>query len=424
MSFEETSAGLADTDWTSTPPPTSFPILCPSLSSCGNSLASALYNLAWGARAPLLAEPLLQGTSWAAVGGAANDVSSTSDYLGLAPVTVPAFPKAVLAAEVRTQITQVGALGDPYGSGVRTVWWVYGVGPAKIVFAHSGGSGAAVTTVVLQSTNQSVQPAPRDTNYFPLQAGAKGVYRWTNTRYLKQPELESFTVAQVGNGTAVLDVASVSGPLKVSGAYRFTIGLDGLTSTATDGHGNVSTKTFNVTVRDTTAPALTVSSNAGQRHGHGRRRQRLDEDLHGDREGHDPAGRHLGERQSQRRGDELCRRGREHDDRDVQGHGRQALDFLGWGTPERVSSTGSRSTSASRRSPPRRSSPFFRWQRWPRTAPATVRPRRWPVSSRALRPPRPTTGPLRWTRSGGMPPSSCRRPKRASRPPRRSTRRP
>ena len=231
-SFQETNSGLANTDWTSSAPPPAFPILCPSLVQCGNSLASALYNLIWGARAPLLAEPLLKGTTWAAVGGAQNDVSSSSEYLGLAPVKIPAFPKAVLAAKVRTQITQAGALGDPYGSGVRTIWWVYGVGPVKIVFDHSGGSGAPVTTVELQSTNQSPQPLPGDTNYFPLQAGAKGVYRWTNTRYLKQPEVESFKVAQVGNGVAVLDVASVSGELKVSGAYQFAIGLDGLKSTA------------------------------------------------------------------------------------------------------------------------------------------------------------------------------------------------
>ena len=199
---------------------------------CGNSLASALYNLIWGARAPLLAEPLLTGTTWPATGGAQNDVSSTSDYLGVAPVTVPAFPKPVMAAMVRTQITQAGALGDPYGSGVRTVWWVYGVGPVKIVFAHSGGTGAPVTTVELQSTNQSAEPPPGDVNYFPLRLGLKGTFRWTNTRYLKQPEVESFKVAKYGNGVAVLDITSVSGELKVSGAYQFTMGLDGFKSPA------------------------------------------------------------------------------------------------------------------------------------------------------------------------------------------------
>ena len=60
-------------------------------------------------------------------------------------MTVPAFPEGVLAAKVRTEVTQAGAIGDPYGSGIRTVWWVYGVGPVKVVFEHAGGA-APVTT--------------------------------------------------------------------------------------------------------------------------------------------------------------------------------------------------------------------------------------------------------------------------------------
>jgi hypothetical protein len=232
VSFQETNFGLVNTDWSSTPPSSSFPILCPSLGSCGNSLASAYYNVIWGARAPVLAEPLLQGMSWTTTGGAQNDVSSVSDYMGTEQVTVPAFPQPVLAAKIQTQVTQAGALGDPYGSGVRTTWWVYGVGPVKVVFAHSGGTGAPLTTVVLQSTNQTPQAPPPDVNYFPLQVGEKGVYRWTNTRYLSKPEVESFNVSQAANGTAVLSVASVSGPIKVSGAYQLTTRLDGVTSVA------------------------------------------------------------------------------------------------------------------------------------------------------------------------------------------------
>ena len=64
MAFQETSAGLINTDWQSTPPPTSFPILCASASKCGNSVASVLYQLIWGSRAPILAEPLLVGSTW------------------------------------------------------------------------------------------------------------------------------------------------------------------------------------------------------------------------------------------------------------------------------------------------------------------------------------------------------------------------
>src|SRR6266516_4792866 len=152
VSFQETNFGLVNTDWTSNPPPSSFPILCSTLGSCGNSLASTYYNVIWGARAPVLAEPLLNSTSWSATGAAQNDVSSVNDYLGVESITVPAFPQPVVAAKIRSQITQAGALGDPYGSGIRTTWWVYGVGPVKVVFQHAGGTNAPVTTTVLQST--------------------------------------------------------------------------------------------------------------------------------------------------------------------------------------------------------------------------------------------------------------------------------
>jgi hypothetical protein len=230
LSLQETNVGLIVTDWTSTPPPAAFPILCATQNNCGNSLASSLYNLIWGAREPVLFEPVLQGTSWNATGGFQHDVTSSNDYLGTESITVPAFDKPVVAAKIRSQITQAGALGDPYGSGVRTVWWVYGVGPVKIVFQHSGGSGAPVTTVLLQSTNQTAQTPPADAAYFPMQAGLKGTYRWTNKKYFKKPEVESYSVDQAANDTAVVKVQSVSGPMKVAGAYQFTTRLDGVTS--------------------------------------------------------------------------------------------------------------------------------------------------------------------------------------------------
>jgi hypothetical protein len=129
MAFQETSSGLINTDWQSTPPPSSFPILCASANQCGNSVASVLYQLIWGTRAPVLAEPLVAGASWSSTGGANSDVTSVSTYLGQEKVSVPAFPQPVTAAKVRTDITQAGAIGDPYGSGVRTIWWVAGVGP-------------------------------------------------------------------------------------------------------------------------------------------------------------------------------------------------------------------------------------------------------------------------------------------------------
>ena len=57
----------------------------------------------------------------------------------------------------------------------------------KIVFQHAGGSGAAVTTAVLQSTNQKAQAAPADPSYFPLRVGTKGTYRWAKEKYLLKP---------------------------------------------------------------------------------------------------------------------------------------------------------------------------------------------------------------------------------------------
>jgi len=232
VSFQQTTYGLVNVDWASTPPPSAFPVLCASQASCGNSLASAYYNVIWGARTPVLAEPVLQGTSWSATGGQAYDVTSSNDYLGAEEVTVPAFSQPVLAAKVQSQITQAGALGDPYGSGIRTTWWVYGVGPVKVVFQHAGGAGAPVTTVVLQSTNQKAAAPPPDGNYFPIEVGQKGVFRWTNAKHLKKPEVESYSVDQASNGTAIAKIQSVSGPMKVSGAYEFTSRLDGVTSVA------------------------------------------------------------------------------------------------------------------------------------------------------------------------------------------------
>jgi hypothetical protein len=232
--FQDTNAGLFNPQpgWSSSLPPSEFPTLCATITQCGNSLASALYNLIWGSRAPVLFEPLLQNEEWDSTGGYQNDVTGSSLYMGTEQITVPAFPQPVLAAKVQSQITQAGALGDPYGSGVRTTWWVYGVGPVKIVFTHGGGSAAPVTTVLLQSTNQTPQAPPPDVNYFPYVAGAGGLYQWTNKKYFKKPEVEKVALSKAVNGTALFNVSSVSGPLKVAGSYEFTTRLDGVTSVA------------------------------------------------------------------------------------------------------------------------------------------------------------------------------------------------
>jgi len=230
VSFRETDTGLTNTDWTSNAPPPAFPVLCPTVAQCGNSLASTYYNVIWGGRVPVLEEPLVRGLTWSSTGGTQNDVDSSSTYLGMTEVSVPAFGHPVLAAKVRSQITQAGALGDPYGSGVRTIWWVYGVGPVKVVFDHTGGANAPVTTAVLLRTNQSVQAPPSDANYFPLGSGTTATYRWTNSRYLKKPVVEQFTVDAVANGAARFAAKSLSGPIKVAALYGFTAGLSGITS--------------------------------------------------------------------------------------------------------------------------------------------------------------------------------------------------
>src|SRR6266508_4181056 len=64
MAFQETTAGLINTDWASNPPPPDFPILCPQIGGCNNSLASTMYYLIWGSRSPVLAAPLLKEMTW------------------------------------------------------------------------------------------------------------------------------------------------------------------------------------------------------------------------------------------------------------------------------------------------------------------------------------------------------------------------
>jgi hypothetical protein len=230
ISFQDTDAGLDNTDWSSTPPPSNMPILCATAQGCGNSLASTYYDIIWGSRAPVLDEPLTQGETWVGTGGAQNDVSATSTYVGQQQITVPAFPQPVTAAVVRSKITQAGALGDPYGSGTRTIWWVYGVGPVKVEFDHAGGANAPVTTSVLQSTSLTPEAVPSDVDYFPLKQGLTERYKWTNPRYLKQPEIEQVAIQASLNGTSRFTVTSVSGPIRVSASYGYTARVSGLTN--------------------------------------------------------------------------------------------------------------------------------------------------------------------------------------------------
>jgi hypothetical protein len=229
VQFQDTPAGLINTNWASTPPPAEFPVLCPTL-ACNNTLSSSWYYLIWGGRSPVLPEPLLRGAEWVSTGGAQGDVTSASRYAGQEQVSVPAFDRPVRAAKVVSTITQAGALGDPYGSGTRTVWWVYGVGPVKLTFVHAGGAGAPVTTAVLESTNQAPKAPPDDRNYFPLDRGQTLTYRWTNSKHMKKAAVEQFTVDSAVQGSARFVVKSRSGPLQVAGSYGFSTRAGGVTN--------------------------------------------------------------------------------------------------------------------------------------------------------------------------------------------------
>ncbi len=226
IDFRQTDAGLVNLTYQSSQPPPQFPVLCAAAAECGNSVAGTMYLLIWGTRSPTLAEPLLRGTRWNSLGGAGNDVASANRYLGRERVVVPAFPQGVTAARVDSDITQAGALGDPFGSGVRTVWWVRGVGPVKIVFRHAGGE---TSESVLAETSLAPRAMPPDRNMLPFNRGDTMSYRWRNSRHMKAWSKQRFEVAQVVNNSARVDVKHISGPINVAGSYTFATRLGGVT---------------------------------------------------------------------------------------------------------------------------------------------------------------------------------------------------
>jgi hypothetical protein len=226
MDFRHADAGLVNLNYQSSQPPPQFPVLCASATDCGNSLAGSMYMLIWGTRSPVLAEPLLRGTRWNSTGGANNDVGSANRYVGRAKAIVPAFPQGVDAAVVDSEVTQGGALGDPFGSGVRTVHWVRGVGPVRIVFRHAGGETSEANLV---STTLKPLPLPSDVNLLPLNRGDSATFRWRNSRHMKRWSRQKFDVTEVLNNTARVDVKSLSGPIKLAGSYTFASRLSGIT---------------------------------------------------------------------------------------------------------------------------------------------------------------------------------------------------
>ena len=82
MAFQETTAGLVNTYWASNPPPPDFPILCPQIGGCNNSLASTMYYFIWGSRSPVLAA-VVEFRNEPHVGGESpEDVLAFYDSLG------------------------------------------------------------------------------------------------------------------------------------------------------------------------------------------------------------------------------------------------------------------------------------------------------------------------------------------------------
>jgi hypothetical protein len=226
IDFQHTDTGLVNTNYQSSQPPPRFPILCASATDCASSLSSAWYMVIWGTRSPVFAEPMLEGTRWSSIGGAANDVASSNRYAGRVKVKVPAFPAGIDAARVDSDVTQAGAIGDPFGTLSRTVYWVRGVGPVRVVMRHASGE---TSTADLLETNLKAKPLPSDENLLPLNRGDKGTLRWRNSKWMKQWSTQSYEVVDVVNSTARVDFKHVSGPLRVAAAYGLSSRLSGVT---------------------------------------------------------------------------------------------------------------------------------------------------------------------------------------------------
>jgi hypothetical protein len=236
--FRHTDAGLVNVNFQSTPVPPQFPVLCATALRCGNSLAGTYFLTMWGTRSPVLAEPLVKGTRWNSIGGTSNDVTAANRYMGREKVIVPAFPQGVTAAKVQSVIAQAGALGDPFGSGLRTIWWVYGVGPVKVVFQHASGDSSVAT---LQQTNLAPLALPDDRNLMPLSVGQTAKFRWRNSKHMKRWSQQTSRIAALANNTARIDVRDTHGPIDVNASYVFSSRLGGLTNVTTKvSHAHIS----------------------------------------------------------------------------------------------------------------------------------------------------------------------------------------
>ena len=114
---------------------------------------------------------------------------------GARSVMVPRLPAAASTRRrCESEITQAGAIGDPFGSGVRTVWWVRGVGPGQD--RPSATRAARSSEAELRSTTlKPLAASLRRRTCCRSTAATRCVYRWRNSRHMKRWSRQRFDVS-------------------------------------------------------------------------------------------------------------------------------------------------------------------------------------------------------------------------------------
>ena len=196
------TSGLINTDWSTNPPPTRFPILCAQIGGCNNSLASTYYNSSGAAVRRCSRSRCSRARSWTSTGGAQNDVRARTTMSAPRRSPCPRSRRPSPRAKVRTRDHAGRRARRPVRE--RRAHDLVGLRrrSREDRFRARGRLGAPVTTAVLRRTNQTPKPPPADTNYFPLEAGAEGDVPVDEHEHLKKPSCEAFTSTRSSNGTA------------------------------------------------------------------------------------------------------------------------------------------------------------------------------------------------------------------------------
>ena len=171
IDFQHTDAGLVNLNYQSTQPPPQFPILCASATDCGNSVAGALLHghlghaLADARRAD--ARRARAGARWAAP---PTTSPARNRYVGHEKVKVAGVPGGRRRRRRSTpRSRRRGRSATRSAAATRTVWWVRGVGPVRVVLRHASGEterGRACARRTLKPL-----PLPSDVNLLPLNRG-------------------------------------------------------------------------------------------------------------------------------------------------------------------------------------------------------------------------------------------------------------